>query len=59
MTALLLTRNVLNIGLSNDSIGVIRDIMHVNNISQPALPKFVLADFSNAREGKTYFPNDS
>ena len=56
---LLIRNNKLNIGFSNGSIGIIRDIVYNKNVSLLALSMFILVDFSNKYKGKTYFLNNN
>jgi hypothetical protein len=50
-----LTRNHLNIGLSNDSIGIAKEIVYDNNKPVPALSKFILVDFGESYMGASFF----
>ena len=54
----LLTRNLLNIGLSHRSMGIVKDIIYVEDKLAPKLPKFVWVDFGNDYTGSSFFPND-
>ena len=54
-----LTRNFLNIGLSNGSTGIAREKVYDKNKPAPGLPRFVFVDFGKAYTGPTFFPNDA
>ena len=54
----MLTRNYLNIGLSNGSNGIVKEIVYEPGTSPPALPKFVLVDFGTSYTGDSFFPDD-
>jgi hypothetical protein len=51
----LLIRNQLNIGLSNSSIGIVKDIVCDDDRPTPKLPKFVWVDFGTDYTGSSFF----
>ena len=50
-----LIRNYLNIGLSNGSTGIVKEIVYKPRSSAPTLPKFVLVDFGTSYTGYSFF----
>ena len=54
----LLTRNQLNIGLSNGSTGVVKDIIYNHDMPALKLPKFVWVNFGDNYTDPSFFPND-
>ena len=53
-----LTRNYLNIGLSNSSTGIVKEIVYDRDKPVLGLPRFAFADFGNGYIGPTFFPKD-
>ena len=53
-----LTKNILNVGLSNGSTGIVKDIFYNVDKPAPGLPKLVFVDFDVEYTGDTFFPND-
>ena len=53
-----LTRNHLNVDLSNGSIRIVKEIFYDDNKPALALPKFVLVDFGESYMGASFFPSD-
>ena len=53
-----LTKNMLTVGLSNGSTGEVMEIFYHSNKPPPALPKFVFVDFKTQYTGPSFFPND-
>jgi hypothetical protein len=54
----LLTRNLLNIGLSHGSTGIVKDMVYDDDRPPPKLPKFAWVDFGTDYTGPSFFPND-
>ena len=54
-----LTKNYLNVGLSNGSLGVVKEIVYDPSKPPPSLPLFVFVDFGKACTGESFFPNDT
>ena len=54
----MLIRNYLNLGLSNGTTGIVKEIVYEPGKSAPALPKFVLVDFGTSYTGSSFFPDD-
>ena len=48
-----LTRNYLNVGLSNGSMGIKKELFYNANKPAPALPKFIFIDFDIEYTGDT------
>ena len=53
-----LTKNFLNLGLSNGSQGIVKEIIYEDGETAPSVPKFVLVDFGDSYTGESFFPND-
>ena len=53
-----LTRNFLNLGLSNGSTGIVKEIFYDTNRPAPQLPKFVFVDFGVQYTGRSFFPSN-
>ena len=54
-----LTRNFLNVGLSNGSTGIVKEIFYDSNRPAPQLPKFVFVDFGVQYTGRSFFPSNN
>ena len=54
--SVMLARNYLNIGLTNGSNSIVKEIMFKSGTSLPALPKFALVDFGSSSTGYSFFP---
>ena len=55
---IVLIQNVLNIGLSNGSVGIIKDMACIDGSLPLALPVLVRDNFGNLRIGINFFPRD-
>ena len=53
-----LTKNYLQIGLSNGSTGIVREIIYDVDKPAPGLCKFVFIDFGTEYTGTSFFPNN-
>ena len=55
---IILTQNILNIGLLNRSIGIIKDIVCIDRSLPPTLPIFVQCNFGNLHVEINFFLRD-
>lgn len=56
--SIVLIINLLNIGLSNGSTGIVKDIVHEDGTTAPNLPKHAWVDFGEQCTGETFFPDN-
>ena len=54
-TKVSLSRNYLNVALSNGSVSIIKEIIYDSDNSAPALPKFIIVDFGKSYMDKVFF----
>ena len=54
----MLTKNYLQVSLSNSSMGIVQEIFYDENKPAPGLPKFIFADFNVECTGDTFFLNN-
>ena len=55
---IVLTKNILNVGLSNSAIGIVKELFYNANKPAPALSKLVFVDFNVEYTGEMFFPNN-
>ena len=53
-----LTKNYLQVGLSNGSMGIVRELIYDADKPAPGLPKLVFVDFGAEYTGNSFFTND-
>ena len=53
-----LTKNYLQVSLSNGLIGIVHELIYDTDKSTPGLPKLVFIDFGAKYTGNSFFPND-
>ena len=57
-TKIVLTKNILNVGLSNGSTGIMKEIFYNVDKPAPGLPKLVFMDFDVEYTRDIFFPNN-
>ena len=53
-----LTKNYLQVGLSNGSTGIVRELFYDETKPAPGLPKLIFVDFGVEYTGDTFFTNN-
>ena len=53
-----LTKNYLQVGLSNGSTGIVRELIYDADKPAPGLPKLVFVDFGAEYTDTLFFPNN-